>query len=102
VINTDRDLALAAAITELKSDGRCATSVQHRRVKYLNNRIEGDHGRLKRIISPKRGFKTPTTAYRTLKGIEAMHALRKGQGRIFAYGHPNPDVVIVEKAFAYA
>ena len=31
-----------------------------------------------------------------------MHALRKGQGRIFAYGHPNPDVVIVEKAFAYA
>lgn len=102
VINTDRDPALAAAITELKSDGRCATSVQHRRVKYLNNRIEGDHGRLKRIISPKRRFKTPTTAYRTLKGIEAMHALRKGQGRIFAYGHPNPDVVIAEKAFAYA
>ena len=99
---TDKNPALAAAIAELKSDGRCATSVQHRRVKYLNNRIEGDHGRLKRIISPKRGFKTPTTAYRTLKRIETMHALRKGQGRIFAYGHPNPDVVIVEKAFAYA
>jgi hypothetical protein len=47
-------------------------------------------------------FKTPVTAYRTLKGIEAMHALRKGQGRIFAYGHSNPDVVIVEKAFTYA
>jgi transposase-like protein len=57
--------------------------------------VEADH-------HPKRGFKTPTTAYRTLKGIEAMHALRKGQGRIFAYGHPNPDVVIVEKPFAYA
>ena len=39
---------------------------------------------------------------RTLKGIEAMHTLRKGQGRIFAYGHSNPDVVIVEKAFAHA
>jgi hypothetical protein len=37
-----------------------------------------------------------------VKGIEAMHALRKGQGRIFAYGHSNPDVVIVEKAFTYA
>jgi transposase, IS6 family len=36
------------------------------------------------------------------KDIEAMHALRKGQGRIFAYGHSNPDVVIVEKAFAHA
>ena len=84
VINTDKNPALAAAITELKTDGRCPTSVRHRRVKYLNNRIEGDHGRLKRILGPKRGFKTPVTAYRTLKGIEAMHALRKGQGRIFA------------------
>ena len=44
----------------------------------------------------------PVTAYRTLKGIEAMHALRKGQARIFAYGHSNPYVVIVEKAFAHA
>ncbi|MBV9013405.1 MAG: IS6 family transposase [Pseudonocardiales bacterium] len=102
VINTDSDPALAAAITELKTNGRCPTSVRHRRVKYLNNRIEGDHGRLKRILGPKRGFKTPVTAYRTLKRIEAMHALRKGQGKIFASGHSNPDMVIVEKAFTYA
>jgi IS6 family transposase len=101
VINTDKNPALAAAITELKAESRCATSVQHRRVNYLNSRIEGDHGRLKRILGPKCGFKTPATAYRTLKGMEAMHALRKGQGRIFAYGQSNPDVVIVEKAFAY-
>jgi IS6 family transposase len=39
------------------------------------------------------------SAYRTLKGMEAMHALRKGQGR--AYGRSNPDAVILEKAFAY-
>jgi transposase, IS6 family len=37
VINTDENPALAAAITQLKSEGRCATSVRHRRVKYLNN-----------------------------------------------------------------
>jgi len=85
VINTDKNPALAAAITQLKAEGRCATSVQHRRVNYLNNRIEGDHGRLTRILGPKCGFKTLATAYRTLKGMEAMHALRKGQGRIFAY-----------------
>jgi len=102
VINTDNDAALAAAITDLKAEGLCATTVQHRQMKYLNNRIEGDHGRLKRILGPKCGFKTPTTAYRTLKGMEAMHALRKGQGRIFAYGQPNPDAVLVEKAFADA
>jgi hypothetical protein len=28
-----------------------------------------------------------------------MHALRKDQGRIFAYGRANPDAVIVTKAF---
>jgi IS6 family transposase len=102
VINTDKNSALAAAITDLKRAGRCPESVTHRQVKYLNNIIEGDHGRLKRILGPKCGFKTPVTAYRTLKGMEAMHALRKGQGRVFAYGRPNPDAVIVEKAFAYA
>ena len=26
----------------------------------------------------------------------------KGQGRIFAHGHSNPDLVIIEKAFTYA
>jgi IS6 family transposase len=31
--------------------------------------------------------------------MEAMHALRKGQGRTFAYGRPNPDAVIVGNAF---
>ena len=34
VINTDKNPALAAAIAELKADGRCATSVRHRPVKY--------------------------------------------------------------------
>jgi len=42
------------------------------------------------ILGPKRGFKTPVSAYRTLKGMEAMHALRKGQGRSLAYGRSNP------------
>lgn len=31
-----------------------------------------------------------------------MHALRKDQGRRFTYGHTNPDMVIVEKAFTTA
>ncbi|EEW50786.1 hypothetical protein HMPREF0290_0577, partial [Corynebacterium efficiens YS-314] len=43
-----------------------------------------------------------TSAYRTLKGMEAMHSLRKGQGTMFAYGHPNPDAVIVSRVFETA
>jgi len=40
--------------------------------------------------------------YRMLQGMEARHALRKGQSSVFAYGQPNPDAVIVAKAFANA
>ncbi|AHW64811.1 Hypothetical protein CGLY_11845 [Corynebacterium glyciniphilum AJ 3170] len=65
--------------------------------------IEGDHGRLKRILGPKGGgFKKKVSAYRTLRGMEAMHALRKGQGRVFAVGCLNADAVSVAKAFAGA
>ncbi|NJD86161.1 DDE domain-containing protein, partial [Candidatus Erwinia dacicola] len=43
--------------------------------------IECDHGKLKRIINATLGFKSMKTAYATIKGIEVMRALRKGQGR---------------------
>ncbi|MGP5573510.1 IS6 family transposase [Corynebacterium casei] len=102
VINTDKAPALAKAISELKAEGICPQTVEHRQVKYLNNVIEGDHGRLKRILGPKGSFKNRISAYRTLKGMEAMHSLRKGQGTMFAYGHPNPDAVIVSRIFETA
>ena len=88
VINTDKSPSLARAIAELKSEGICPPTVEHRQVKYLNNILEGDHGRLKRILGPK--------------GMEAMHSLRKGQGTMFAYGQPNPDAVIVNRIFETA
>lgn len=102
VINTDKAPSLARAIAELKSEGICPPTVEHRQVKYLNNILEGDHGRLKRILGPKGTFKNRTSAYRTLKGMEAMHLLRKGQGTMFAYGQPNPDAVNVNRVFETA
>ena len=102
VINTDKASSLAKAISELKEEGICPQTVEHRQVKYLNNVIEGDHGRLKRILGPKGAFKNRISAYRTLKGMEAMHSLRKGQGTMFAYGHPYPDAVIVNRVFETA
>ena len=56
---------------------------RHRQVKYLNNVVEADHGKLKLLIRPVRGFKTMKTAYATIKGFEVMRALRKGQAEIF-------------------
>ncbi len=50
--------------------------------------IECDHGKLKRIIGATLGFKSMKTAYATIKGIEVMRALRKGQASAFYYGDP--------------
>jgi IS6 family transposase len=49
----------------------------------LNNVIEADHGKLKQLIRPVRGFKTLKTAYATILGFEVMRALRKGQAAVF-------------------
>lgn len=67
----------------MKKEGTCPKDVEHRQVKFLDNVIEADHGKLKQLIKPVRGFKTMKTAYATIKGFEVMHALRKGQGRMF-------------------
>ena len=42
----------------------------HRQVKYLNDVVEADHGKLKQLIHPVRGFKTLKTAYATIVGFE--------------------------------
>jgi transposase, IS6 family len=47
--------------------------------KYLNNTVEQDHRFIKKITKPMLGFKSFLTAEQTLKGIEAMHMIRKGQ-----------------------
>ena len=80
VLNTDKAPTYAAAIAELKDEGKCPQETRHRQVKYLNNVVEIDHGKLKQLIRPVRGFKTLKTAYATIKGFEVMRALRKGPG----------------------
>jgi IS6 family transposase len=78
-LNTDKAPSYGAAITELKREGKLDRETAHRQVKYLNNVIEADHGKLKILIKPVRGFKSIPTAYATIKGFEVMRALRKGR-----------------------
>ena len=52
-------------------------------MKYHKHLVESDHGKLKRLIKPTWGFKSLKMAYATLKGFEVMHALKKGQARLF-------------------
>ncbi|SMF89407.1 Transposase (or an inactivated derivative) [Azospirillum oryzae] len=79
VINTDKAPTYGLGLAELKAEGKCPEDTEHRQVKYLNNVVEADHGKLKQLIRPVRGFKTLNTAYATIKGFEVMRALRKGQ-----------------------
>jgi IS6 family transposase len=100
VINTDKAPTYAAALSELKKEGKCPKETVHRQVKYLNNIIEADHGKLKQLIRPVRGFKTLKTAYATIKGFEVMRALRKGQASAFNLTRDIcGEARIVERAF---
>ena len=69
----------------MKQDGKCDQDLEHRQVKYLNNRLEADHGKLKRLIHPVRGFKSMKTAYATIKGFEVMRMFKKGQMKAWQY-----------------
>jgi hypothetical protein len=78
-ITTDKNPTYRAAIERINAERTLEPPVQHRDVKYLNNVIEADHGKLVRLIKPTLGFKTMKSAYATLKGFEVMRMFRKGQ-----------------------
>jgi IS6 family transposase len=100
VINTDKAPTYGIAISELKAEGKCPEKTVHRQVQYLNNVVEADHGKLKQLIRPVRGFKTLKTAYATIMGFEVMRALRKGQTAIFNLTQDiRGEARIVERAF---
>ena len=48
------------------------------------------------------GFKQFTTAWRTVRGIEMMHALRKGQARWMAKGDVVGQTRLIHKVFGLA
>jgi transposase-like protein len=100
VINTDKAPTYGLAISELKAEGKCPQETLHRQVKYLNNVVEADHGKLKQLIRPVRGFTTLKTAYATIMGFEVMRALRKGQAAVFNLTQDiRGEARIVERAF---
>jgi len=78
-ITTDKHLSYNKAIVQLKAQKILPNLLLHRRqCKYLNNIIESDRRRIKRI-NPMLGFKTFNTARRCIFGIEAMAMMIKKQ-----------------------
>jgi transposase, IS6 family len=79
VITVDKNAAYPPAIEQLKKEKKIPKGVVIRQKKYLNNIVEQDHRFIKKRVRPMLGFQSFRTATRTLKGIEAMHMIKKGQ-----------------------
>ncbi|QRM33661.1 IS6 family transposase [Microvirga sp. VF16] len=78
-ITVDKNAAYPIAAKAMKRDGELWRFAKLRQVKVLNNIVEQDHRRIKRLVRPGLGFKSFVTASRTVVGYEAMAMTRKGQ-----------------------
>ena len=78
-ITVDKNPSYPKAVAEMKNDAELWRRSRLRQVKYLNNIVEQDHRRIKRLTGPGLGFGGFWTARRTLAGFEAMAMIRKGQ-----------------------
>ena len=99
VINVDRNPAYPKAVVELKAEDQLPQGCQLRPVKYLNNLIEQDHRFIKRLVKTGLGFFSFLTAWRTLRGYETMHMIRKGQVQA---GGVQAQVKFVDSLFGLA
>jgi transposase-like protein len=78
-IVVDRNPAYPAALSILQKEGHLSPTAHLRTGRALNNLVEQDHRRIKRLMRPRLGFKNFESARRTIQGYEAMSMIRKGQ-----------------------
>jgi IS6 family transposase len=78
-ITVDKNAAYPIATKAMKRAGELWHFAKLRQVKFLNNIVEQDHRRIKRLVGPGLGFKSFVTASRTIAGYEAMAMIRKDQ-----------------------
>src|ERR1700758_617678 len=71
-LTVDKNPAYPKAVTELKGGAELWRFSRLRQVKYLNNIVEQDHRRVKRLTRPGLGFGGVLTARRTLAGLGAQ------------------------------
>ena len=80
-ITVDKNPAYPCAVEQMKEEGELWRRSRLRQCKFLNNIVEQDHRRVKRLVRPGLGFGSFWTARRTLAGYEAVAMMRKGQVR---------------------
>ena len=102
VIYVDKNRAYPVALGELKEQGTIRRRCRLRQCKYLNNIVEQDHRSVKRRTWLAKGYGSVPTAWRTLRGIEAMDMIRKGRARRVAKGDTVAQVKFIDKLFGIA
>jgi IS6 family transposase len=78
-IGTDKHASYPAAFATSVKEVILPVDCKLRRVKYLNNVVEQDHRAIRRRWRAMQRFRSLHTAERTPGGVEALHAMGKGQ-----------------------
>ena len=99
VLNTDKAPTYAAAIAQLKAEGKCPNETRHRQVKVPQQRRRGRPRQAQAADPARARIQDDEDGYATIKGFEVMRALRKGQAEMFALqGGIVGEARIVERA----
>jgi transposase-like protein len=85
-ITPDGYAASHRAVRELQQQGRLVELTKLRSSNYLNNLIEQDHRNIKSRLGAMLGLKSFASAAITIRGVELMHRIRKGQFDLRALG----------------
>jgi transposase-like protein len=94
-ITLDAYAASHCAVADLKESGELPRHVQVRTSKYLNNRVEQDHRRIKQRLRPMLGLKSFRTAAVVIRGIELAEKIKKAQftiGKLGGQTAPMSDI----------
>ena len=101
-ITVGKNPAYPCAVAEMKRDGELWRFSRLRRPKFLNNVVEQDYRRVKRLVRPGLGFGSFRTARRTLAGYEAMAMIRKGQAHQIGGRDMQAQTGLIAELFAVA
>ena len=101
-LTVDKNAAYPSATKAMKKSGELWRFTRLRQVKYLNNIVEQDHRRIKRLVRPGLGFKSFHTARRTIAGYEVMAMVRKGQVAAMPANDMSAQAVFVAALFGVA
>ena len=81
VINVDKNPAYVPAVTELKSEGVLRRRCRLRQCKYFEQHGGAGPSAVKKRVWLAKGYGSFHSAWRTIRGVEAVHLIRKGRVR---------------------